>query len=219
MGRYTLGLDLGQAQDYSALAIVEQSIDRERDDVVDLRRWRLGTPYPEIVADVAALRLQPPLLENCALVVDATGVGRPVVDLFQVAGCQPIGVMITAGTQAHYDDETGYWMVPKKELVSSVQVGLQQGTLRIARSLPEMQTLAQELTQFQAKITAAANVVTGAWREGQHDDLVLALALAVWYASQYVEVTIHTPPHVANRWAEMGSVAGARRGGNRWNDM
>src|SRR5689334_12451769 len=124
MSRYIIGLDLGQAQDYSALAIVEQQSDQH--DVVELRRWRLGTPYPEIVADVAALRETPALKGHCALVVDATGVGRPVVDLFVEARCKPVGVMITAGAQAHRDDESGYWMVPKKELVSSVQVGLQQ---------------------------------------------------------------------------------------------
>ncbi len=55
------------------------------------------------------------------------------------------------------------------------------GTLKIAASLDHARLLLQELVNFQAKITDAANVVTGAWREGAHDDLVLALALALWY--------------------------------------
>jgi hypothetical protein len=40
------------------------------------------------------------------------------------------------------------------------------------------------LLTFQAKITVAANDVYGAWREGQHDDLVLGLALALWHAER-----------------------------------
>lgn len=31
----------------------------------------------------------------------------------------------------------------------------------------------------------AANEMFGAWREGQHDDLVLAVAIAVWRASTF----------------------------------
>jgi hypothetical protein len=34
------------------------------------------------------------------------------------------------------------------------------------------------------KITAAANETFAAWREGAHDDLVLAVALACWHADR-----------------------------------
>lgn len=185
MGRFTLGLDLGQAQDYSALVIVDERDDRTRDDVREIRRWPLGTPYPAIVEDVRGV-LALPQLSDAALVVDATGVGRPVVELFSAAGCYPKGVMITAGSQVT-KDEYGYWHVPKKELVSTVQIGLQSGSLQIARALPEAAILVQELLNFKATITTAANDTYGAWREGQHDDLVLALALALWYARRHVD--------------------------------
>lgn len=178
MTRYTVGLDLGQAQDYSALVVMEH--DGGRSDAVDIRRWPLATPYPAIVADVGAL-LALPALAAAALVVDGTGVGRGVVDMFRASGTRRlVPVLITAGAHAH-QDEHGYWLVPKKELVGAVQVGLQTGKLKIAASLNHARLLLNELVQFQAKITDAANVVTGAWREGQHDDLVLALALAQWY--------------------------------------
>jgi hypothetical protein len=193
MARYTIGLDLGQATDYTALVIVEESDDRTRCDVREIRRWPLGTPYPAIVADVVALMTMPVLAEP-ALVVDATGVGRPVVELFAAAGCQPIGVMITAGNHATRDPDSGYWHVPKKELVSSVQIQLQSGTLQIAQALPEARTLTEELLNFQAKITTAANDVYGEWRTGKHDDIVLALSLALWHVRQYVPTPIVAPP-------------------------
>jgi hypothetical protein len=182
MARFTLGLDLGQAADYSALIVIEQH--DERFDVREIRRWPLQTSYPAIVADVHTLLTLPDLQES-ALVVDATGVGRPVVELLRGGECYPVGVMITGGNQVSRD-EYGYWHVPKKELVSTVQIGLQSGTLQIARALPHAQTLAQELLSFEVKITTAANDTYGAWREGQHDDLVLALALGLWWAPRHI---------------------------------
>jgi hypothetical protein len=187
---YTIGLDLGQAHDPSALVTLEHHDGRS--DAVDIRRWPLGTPYTQIVIDVAAIRTLPALVDM-PLVVDGTGVGRGVVDLFRANGAKKIvPVLITAGAHAH-QDEYGYWLVPKKELVGAVQIGLQSRTLKIAPSLPEAKTLLHELTQFQAKITDAANVVTGAWREGQHDDLVLALALALWHAASQRPAPIVAP--------------------------
>jgi hypothetical protein len=40
--------------------------------------------------------------------------------------------------------------------------------------------LVTELRAFKVKITAAANETFESWRERDHDDLVLAVALACW---------------------------------------
>jgi hypothetical protein len=40
--------------------------------------------------------------------------------------------------------------------------------------------LVQELGAFRVKITASANETFEAWRERDHDDLVLAVAMAAW---------------------------------------
>src|SRR5215468_6955723 len=82
------GLDLGQASDYTALAIVEKTEHVEGGERVasyavrHLHRWQLKTPYPQIVAEVVEKFSRPPLADS-ALAVDQTGVGRPVVDLFR----------------------------------------------------------------------------------------------------------------------------------------
>ncbi len=59
---FYVGLDLGQAADYTALAVVQSVV--EQNPVGDaerflhlrhLERYELGTPYPEIADNVAAL--------------------------------------------------------------------------------------------------------------------------------------------------------------------
>jgi hypothetical protein len=54
-------------------------------------------PYPEQVDFVVELMGKPPLKGNANLVADASGVGRPVADLFRKAGLPPQGVSITGG--------------------------------------------------------------------------------------------------------------------------
>ena len=49
--------------------------------------------------EVALLLRRPPLAGNCELVIDDTGVGRAVGDLFETAGMDPIRVTITAGAE------------------------------------------------------------------------------------------------------------------------
>jgi hypothetical protein len=180
MGRFYVGLDLGQAADYTALAIAER-VDGQY-HVRHLQRFRLGTSYPDMVAEVARMMRTEPLQGGGVLVVDQTGVGRPVVDLFTAANLYCVPVTITAGATA--TREGGGYRVPKADLVGTLQVLLQGGRLKFAEGLPEVPTLIGELMAFQVKITAAANATFGAWREGSHDDLVLALALAVWYAER-----------------------------------
>ena len=87
------------------------------------------------------------------------------------------GVVITGGR-----DTTRHgagWSVPKGELVSKLQALLHAGELRIAASLPDAATLMRELQDFRVRFTDAGNATFNA-REGAHDDLVLAVALAVF---------------------------------------
>ena len=69
---------------------------------------------------------------------------------------------------------------PKRDLVSVLQVLLQSKRLKIAAGIEHRDLLLNELSTFSAKITTTAHDTYEAWREGQHDDLVLALALACW---------------------------------------
>jgi hypothetical protein len=180
---YLAGLDLGQPNEYSALTILQRTITRNPTEkffaVRHLERFPLGTSYPEICNHVADLFDEPPL-SNGNLVVDQTGVGRAVVDLIRRARPQAIirPVTIIAG-HAVVPEEAG-WNVPKQELVSVMQVLLQSRRLQVARALPMAPVLVRELETFRAKITVGASEAFQSWRERDHDDLVLAVAMAAW---------------------------------------
>ena len=185
---YTIGLDLGQASDPTALAVLEcepTPDDQPRAYAVrHLHRFPLGTPYTAIVPTVAELAGTHPL-RGSPVVVDQTGVGRAVVDMLKRAGIPGwiVPVTITAGHSITVAED-GSRHVPKKELVTCLQLLLQGRRLKVARDLPDAGVLVRELENFRVKITPAANEVFGAWREGQHDDLVLAVALACWWAER-----------------------------------
>ncbi len=192
---YFVGLDLGQAADFSAIAVMERH-GTSKDDYVfhcrHLERWKLRTSYPAIVADTVRMMNSPQMQSGRTrpmLAVDATGCGAPVIDLFKRerirATLKPI--QIIGG--ANVSSEFGMTRVPKRDLVSTVQVYLQNGRLKIAEQMPEAETLTRELQNFQVKISDNAHDSYGAWREGTHDDLILAASLALWAGT---EITVGT---------------------------
>ena len=70
--------------------------------------------------------------------------------------------------------------VPKRDLIASVQLALEQGELRIARDLREAGALVEELVDVRKTARESGRDRVGADRVGEHDDLVIALALACW---------------------------------------
>lgn len=185
--QYYVGLDLGQVQDYSALAVLEWLPKEYSYAVRHLRRFPLGTPYPQICHEVRALVLRPPLVGKVQLVVDATGVGRPVLDIFRKAqlGHGVIGISIHGGDNVSREPAVSGYRVPKRDLVSNLQLLFQARRLKISKDLPEAEVLAQELRSFRVQITESGNDTYGAWRSGEHDDLVLAVSLAAWLGERH----------------------------------
>ncbi len=190
---FVVGVDLGQASDFTAKAFVQRehrptnvenpqqgTWHEEHYTIRQLQRPPLKTPYTDIVRDLRQ-DLGKPELQGADLVVDATGVGRSVIDFMRAEGLNPIAVTITAGQQIT-QHENGFWHVPKRVLVSSMAVALQTGRLHVVRTLEHAPTWMREAAAFKVKISKAANESYEAWREGDHDDLMLATSLAVWWA-------------------------------------
>ena len=159
-----------------------------------LERPALGTSYPDMVERI--IDLVKTLGGEVALVVDATGVGLPVTDMLwkrlepEVEEEPGLSVRRANVTITGGDSVTrvpGGYRVPKRDLVSAPLVLMQNGQLKIAEGLSLRETLVKELLNFRVKINiSTAHDSYEAWREGDHDDLVLSVALACWAGERYL---------------------------------
>jgi hypothetical protein len=203
MGFY-VGLDLGQSADYTALAVV-QVVKKKHEEqpgkissslhLRHLKRYPLRTPYTHIADGVAALMRSEELNRyehdpsrsrtaraTTQLYVDKTGVGAGVTDLLKAKGLRFTPITIHGGEKVH--NEHGAYNVPKKDLVAALEVPFDTGTLKVAEGLELWPTLKEELLNFRRKQNQkTAHISFEHWREGDHDDLVLACAMACWGAS------------------------------------
>jgi hypothetical protein len=207
---FVMGVDLGQSQDPTALVVLhhthtpletwtvdeknhktKQNIE-EYFDCVHAERVPLGTSYPDVVAYVRKVLNRPPLRDGCHLVIDESGVGRAVGDMFDEAGLRPVCVSITAGTDAE-KKVNRRWNVAKPLLISGVDARLHAGELRFAAELGEAHSLHEELKDFRRHVTTAGRATYQA-RTGRHDDLVLAVAIALWWAVERRKHTMRVGP-------------------------
>ena len=168
-------------------------------DVVHAERVPLDTPYPQVEQILKSLMVREELAPGRfrgvdeeivgeyraepELVVDGTGVGAAVLDHLRAAGLKPVGILIHGGdrvTRAPW-----IWRVPKRDLVGIVSVRLQNQSLRFTKAGPFAAILQRELLNFRVKIDpVTAHDSYSAWRDGDHDDLVLATAIAVWWGDR-----------------------------------
>jgi hypothetical protein len=183
---FYVGLDLGQSADYTALAVVEDTSPGLH--LRHLERYQLRTPYTDIADNVARLVRDPLLSQRRKpeLIVDETGVGKAVVDMFRERKLYFRPVTITGGDVAREGQvkERGKsYRVPKRDIVGALEVPFHNGTLKVAGDLELWPTLRQELLSFRRKVSLATGHDSYEhWRESDHDDLVLACALACWWA-------------------------------------
>jgi hypothetical protein len=141
-----------------------------------LERLPLKTPYPAQVARIQYIMSRLP--RTASLIVDFTGVGRGIFDMLVDAGLSPVGVTISGGFNQHWDGNLA--TVPKSTLVSKLVARLHAGELFVHESLKDWPVLRRELLNFRPEVTRGGTETWNA-RSGEHDDLVLSLALATWY--------------------------------------
>jgi hypothetical protein len=208
---FFIGVELGQVSDVTAIAVVQSlTLPFLRTEEIREKRWVSLRPvyqgpdgkevrdhppvnfalrhleripadvsYPEIVSRVESLHGQ---LRKPAVVLDATGVGKAAVELFRRSNFNLSVFTLMAGDQMIQDGSS--YRIPKRDVISTTQVLLQTGRLKIARSLPHAALLARELVNFHFKVGHTGPEDALDWREGPDDDLVLALAIAAWEAER-----------------------------------
>jgi hypothetical protein len=196
----TLGVDCGQIHDYSAICAVELSevtvkaadplfgewpIRETHFRVLGAERLPLGTSYPAVAQRLCLLAKRLHDRDSRGdyhALVDATGVGRPVVDLIRgsiIPQCHVTAVTLTGGERGAPDV---LWKleasIGKAYMVSRLQALLQSQRL-VAPVDPDMAAMADELKVYEIKAKPdTGHLQTGAFQVGTHDDLVTALGLA-----------------------------------------
>jgi hypothetical protein len=193
--RYLVGVDIGQSQDYTAIATLKQFLNSENEsryELPALERVPLGTSYQDIVTYVVSMLKSPVVqgkylegpkagmpigtgldpLEIPELVLDATGCGRPVAEMFAAHEINEndtsqlfnqVNCTITGGSAISAIG--GFYGVPKKELVSNLETLVQTHRLQMPKDLEFGPVLVEELLNFRAKInTKTGNDSFEAWR-------------------------------------------------------
>jgi hypothetical protein len=196
--QYYIGVDLGQRQDYSTVAVLEDRLlaHKERNKVnyaplterrcalLHLERLDFGTRYIRVVDRLYGMLTSERLREEkVVLCLDATGVGSGVFEMVQKmataargrrsAWLNLAGVIFTAGEREKWEGETVH--VPKNELMGDLLLAMERREVRIdprkrwtAELLRELEGMRRIMGETKVKWTSV----------GEHDDLVMALALA-----------------------------------------
>lgn len=186
---FIVGLDLGMLSDHSALVVLS-TIDEEyprRYAVPHIDRFPLMTGYEHVISHVVNLfstkEMSPK--HDRYIVIDAGGVGRPVLEMLQrkldLLGVDVIGVTITGGFDVVRSAMNDY-RVPKRDIVGAIQSALGGRRLRVAAGLSDAEQLEHELRQMTLKITPSGHDQYEALSEKDHDDIVMALGIAIWFA-------------------------------------
>lgn len=205
MGPVVIGIDVGQRRDPTAIVVAEIVLeDTGRDTITaryadgsfdrapethhvyvvrHLERIPLMTDYPSVatrlVEIVAEVKARDPERRPWVL-ADATGVGRPIIDMLEDALHTQATLTAVTFTGSDRLDDTHEWeaRVGKEYFASRLKALTQTGRIRLPDTA-EARQLADELQDYELRLNSKANAIFGAFKQGTHDDLVTALGLAV----------------------------------------
>jgi hypothetical protein len=134
--KFLLGCDLGQANDYTALCLLQRGATGCKVSLAQPHPWQ----------DLPADRPRPELENRTQLVVDATGVSRAATDMLRDAGLNPVRITIISGFKAV--GTRGKYKEPKQDLISSLIIALETDRLKIASGMKHADELRRELEHF-----------------------------------------------------------------------
>jgi hypothetical protein len=163
---YYGGLDLARVEDFTVLVIMD---DKGRVAFVD-RFHRLDWSI-----QIARIHAATDQYRSCPVHVDSTGAGEPVVESLWHAGVNATPYPFTQASKA--------------DLMDNLAMLLERRELELPRPDVWPEGI-DELEAFEYSVTDRGTVRTGA-PYGQHDDCVVALALAAWNMHRYRDCRPH----------------------------
>jgi hypothetical protein len=191
---YILALDPAQLRDWSALAAVDMQYAQAKIingaatparfeySLVAMNR-KQGLPYDQIVEWVVRTLKNPAFNKQSPpqFVLDATGVGVAVNDMFRVKHVRAMAVTITPGNGLNRE---GFIIhLGKARLIGKFLGAFDAGKVHVNPNMPIWPLVEREMLSFRAEMSAQGRVKMEAER-GENDDMLFALALCVWYGEE-----------------------------------
>jgi hypothetical protein len=190
---YYAGVDLGKRRDPSTVVVLRTTYayGKANYHAGYLKRFNLQMLYTDISSKLASLDKQ---LQQLAAredkeaiityVLDATGIGGPVAEVVckRLPYARIMKAYITGGISTTYSPEDAWEVhIPKGQLVSGLMAAFDRGVITMSENSKEADAILEELANFEIHISDEGHDSYYA-APAHHDDLVIALALAVWAA-------------------------------------
>jgi phage FluMu gp28-like protein len=151
---YIMGVDLAKYQDFTVISVVDlhthTEVHRERFNRID---WTIQKARIEAVSR---------RYNNATIRIDCTGVGDPIAEDLQKEGLSVLPFQITAQS--------------KRNLINNLVILLEQDKIKIL----DDEVGINELEKFEYHISEKTRNITMSAPYGEHDDVVIALALAFY---------------------------------------
>lgn len=191
-------MDVGHDHDPAALAVLQSTELRPGShrpvwDVLEVGNIKLRTPFQELAALAVDLALEFRIAGYpVVLTLDATGLGGPVVEMARTRApdLQVIAVTISGGRTLTHNAPDEY-TVGKHRLTEVLQVALEQQGLLVPDT-PGGELFTSQAQRFVRKPTAGGHQKHEAAGSG-HDDLVLAVELALWIGDTFFDQQAGVP--------------------------
>jgi hypothetical protein len=204
MSQYIMGLDPAQLKDWSALVITKRAWNEDENQnhyqIVAMNR-KQHMPYNEIVDWVIRVfrdpqfwpnqdipiqqtyyeSKQPRIDSDPELVIDSTGVGRALWDMFRSKGINPVGASITAGSGLNVAN--GVYSLGKSLLLGRFMAAWDAGKVKGNPDQSLWHVLEDEMAKYRIEFTKSGSITFNA-PEGEHDDLLFAAALSIWWPEE-----------------------------------
>jgi len=160
-GPYYLGVDLGKKQDFSVVAVVAKQGDQVK--LLYYKRWPLETPYASVMGSIKKITEKLGHVEKC--LVDQTGSEYFVEDMKNAGIPNVEGVMLSLPT--------------KQEILGYLKQLMQNRFLTYPYDDDLGIDLTAELNVERFELTKTGQIMFS-HPEGTHDDILWAVALAVY---------------------------------------
>ncbi len=150
----------------------------DRFDVTWIERFPVGRPLPAIINRVSEVASLKRVSRESIILLDISSVGTAPLRAFQSRGMYPAAIDLTNADAEGYVNDAQ--RAPLRDVIGTAQVVLQTARLTVAKGLDLAETLVSDLQAFDPKPIARNPDPRG----GRNADLVLALAVALWWGDR-----------------------------------